>query len=168
MRDDESSLGVVGAIECVREKERTPGGISRIIYLKWQRRFREPKPHEDRVLIAVSRASGAFNSFPFFFFASVPFQCTTPESRALFDPAPHLLHSAWVTATPPALRVRPALSTCKIHPHIISAFTSTLRYPCPHLLPSPANSRFFPNFIPYFIISFPLNVKYLQDRFSAV
>ena len=107
MRDDESSLGVVGAIECVREKERTPGGISRIIYLKWQRRFREPKPHEDRVLIAVSRASGAFNSFPFFFLLPFLFNAQRP-SPARYS-IPRLTSSTQPGSQPPLPRYGYAL-----------------------------------------------------------
>lgn len=98
----ESSLGVAGAIVCVREKQTTPGGISRIIYLKWQRRFSEPK-HQMRTASRrpPPRRLALFNSFfnSFFFFFLLPFLFAHPTQR----PNQHALFRFRSRASPPPL-----------------------------------------------------------------
>jgi len=159
-RDEESSLGVAGAIVSVREKQTTPGGISRIIYLKWQRRFSEPK-HQMRTR-PESRDPGVwlFLKFFFFFFASVPFHnhnpTPTPESARAIS-IPRLTSST--RSLPPALphnmctRIRPPETRYCTHGHrppILSRLHQlTLSVPFTSHNPAiPAASRFFPIFVP--------------------
>jgi hypothetical protein len=86
----------------VREKQTTPGGISRIIYLKWQRRFREPKTRGPR---PTSRYPGVRLFYPFFFLLPLFLNC---QSLASPPPLNHS-HSPY------------ALLMCNLH----------IRPPCP-------------------------------------
>src|SRR6266404_5043053 len=102
MRDEESSLGVAGAIVRVREKQTTPGGIFRIIYLKWQRRFREPNTR-GRVLTPTTRHTAHYqsSSLPLLIFIRLfhPLPLPTPPPFHPQCPAPpthppsHLAHT---------------------------------------------------------------------------
>jgi hypothetical protein len=142
-RDEESSLGVAGAIERGGKSRQRRGEYPELFILNGSADS-ENQTHEDHVRLALFLA---FGSSPLiFFFFLLP----------LSSPWPHLLHS--VTAT-----LRVALSTCNTHTIIAELYQAPLRH-----TPHATNSRFLPFFSPQFIIHFSLNVEHLQDRFLAI
>lgn len=118
----------------MREKQRTPGGISRIIYLKWQRRFSETRTASS----APQTGHLALFDFFFIFFAPVPFTHNA-RLRALLDPRaspPPLSHCHTITvfrgpsqSATPTLYSWLAPTQYITSTHVIRAFTTQRSLP---------------------------------------